>query len=427
MSIKKRLPVNDIYIPLFDNKSRFLIVYGGSGSGKSDFSAHKIIKRTLTEKGHKFLCLRKVGNTIHDSIFAELQAAISKHEADSQFVVNHSNHTFLHVPTGNMILCKGLDEPGKIKSIKGITGMWLEEASDFDEADLDQLNLRIRGKKAHYVQYILSFNPIDENHWLKKRFFDKKDSEATTCHSTYKDNLFLEEEDRATLEKLKERNELFYDVYCLGKWGVVDKSNKFFYAYRKDKHERDGYEPNPHLPLTISFDFNVEPMTSIVGQKLSDLHGVVFDCLKIELNGSVEEMCEMIKAKYPMFLDNIDVCGDATGRAREKVRIGNLNSWIMIKNEFKLLDRNILVPSVNPEIKDSKVLVNSVLQHANFQVTKNCEDAINDMIYTSTKMSDKGKLEIVKTADKGAHFADNCRYIIHCWFPDFIKNPKKYR
>lgn len=424
---KKRLIVNDAYIPLFDNKTRFLIVYGGSGSGKSVFCAHKIIKRTIQEKGHKFLCLRKIGNTIHDSIFAELEACITEHEAESQFLVNRSTHTFTHLPTGNMILCKGLDEAGKIKSIKGITGMWLEEASDYEEDDFNQLNIRIRGKKQHYVQYILSFNPIDENHWLKKRFFDKKDPDAHICHTTYKDNYFLEPEDKAQLEKLKERNELYYDVYCLGKWGVVVKSNKFFYAYKKDKHEIEAYEPNPHLPLTISFDFNVEPMTAIVGQKLNDLRGVVFDALKIELEGSVEEMCEIIKAKYTRWLYNIDITGDATGRNREKVKRGNINAYKEIKLSLDLHDHNIQVPSSNPDIKDSRVLVGSVMQHAEFQVLSSCEDVVNDCIYTPIKMANNGRIEIVKTIDEGRHFADNVRYMIHCWYPDFITNPKKYR
>lgn len=423
----KELVVNDKYIPLIDNRSRFLVLYGGAGSGKSNFAAFKIVKRTMSERGHKFLCLRKISNTIKDSIFAELQSAIADQDAESEFIVNKTDHSFKHIPTGNMILCKGLDEPGKIKSIKGITGMWLEEASDFDELDLDQLDIRIRGEKENYIQYILSFNPIEETHWLKKRFFDKQDPNATTCHSTYLDNFFLTEEDGERLRSLKDRNELYYDVYCLGKWGIVDKSNKFMYKFDHSKHIIESYEPNPHLPILVSFDFNVNPMTCLVGQHIDDMHVVIFDELKQD-NSSTEEICEVIKAKYIQWLYNMDITGDATGRNREKATRGNITQYQVIKEVLELDERNIKVRTKNAELKDSKVLCNSVLQHASVLITKNCEATKNDVTFATIKINPMTKkMDVIKTEEEGRHFFDNYRYIIDCCFPDFIKNPKKYR
>jgi phage terminase large subunit len=421
-SEKRQLEVNDIYLPLIENQSRFLVLYGGAMSGKSIFSAFKIILRTLSEKGHKFLCLRKIGNTVKDSIYAELIDAISVMDKDHEFVINKSDYSFLHKPTGNQILCKGLDEPKKIKSIKGITGMWLEEASDFEEEDLDQLDIRIRGEKVNYIQYIISFNPIDENHWLKKRFFDKKDINATVCHSTYMDNLYLTEEDKSRLEVLKERNQLYYDVYCLGKWGITVKTNKFLYSFNKDKHTIRSYTPNPHLPILISFDFNKEPMTAIVSQQEDLYTSYIFDEIQLD-GGSTPEVCEYIKAKYVQWLDNIDVTGDATGRNRTALVKGNLNHYRVIKEELELEDENILVPKSNPAHKDSRILCNSVLQHAKIYITDNCEKTIEDCIYTS--VDEKG--ELIKTAEEGRHLFDNVRYTIHAFYPDFVKDPKKYR
>lgn len=423
---EKRIEANEIYLDLYEEQARFLILYGGAGSGKSVFAADKVIHRMITEAGHKFLCLRKVGDTVKESVFAELLAAIENREVADEFKVNRTDHSFLHKPTGNQILCKGLDDVAKIKSIKGITGMWLEEATEFEETDLDQLNIRIRGEKANYVQYILSFNPIDENHWLKKRFFDKKDPQARVVHSTYKDNAFLTQVDVDQLLLLADRNPLYYDVYAMGKWGVVVKSNKFFYAYDKEKHEIDSYTPNPHLPLMVSFDFNVHPMTAIVAQQVNQLTVYIFDELKID-EGSTEEMVELVRAKYARFLHNIDITGDATGRNREKARRGNINSYMVIKEGLDLRDRNIMVPNSNPEIKDSRILCNSVLMHANVKITKNCVEAITDTVYGAIKSHPNGRLEIIKTDEEGRHFLDNVRYILHVFFPDFIRNPKKYK
>lgn len=420
--LEKEIKVNDVYIPLIDNQSRFLPIYGGAGSGKSVFASFKIVKRTVSESGHKFLCLRKVGATVKDSIFAEIRAQIYELELDAEFLINKTDHSFLHIPSGNQILCKGLDDPAKIKSIKGITGMWLEEATEFDETDFDQLDLRIRGQHANYVQYILTFNPIDETHWLKKRFFDKKDPLATTCHSTYLDNHFLTAEDKQRLESLKDRNELFYDVYCLGKWGVTVKTNKFMYVFSIDKHVIESYDPNPHLPILISYDFNKEPMTATVGQQVDHLTAYLFDEIQLPA-GSTPEINDMIRAKYNDWMGNMDVTGDATGRNRTAMVRGNLNHYRIIKEDLGLLDRNLLVPAQNPAHKDSRMLCASVMQHANFYITKNCEKAIEDCTYAA--VDEMG--ELLKTAKEGRHILDNVRYTIHAFYKDFIKNPKKYR
>lgn len=421
----KELVENDIYIPLLNNQSRFLILYGGGGSGKSVFAAHKKILRIVGERGHKFLALRKVGDTVKDSIFAELQAAIEDLGLSDEFQVNKTDRTFTHMITGNQILCKGLDDPKKIKSIKGITGMWLEEATDFDELDLDQLNIRIRGEKPNYVQFIISFNPIDEDHWLKKRFFDTKQTDTTVCHSTYKDNYFLSDIDREQLEKLKDRNLLYYEVYCLGKWGIVNKSDKFMYNFSNEKHVIESYQPNKHLPILISFDFNVSPMTCVIAQEVNEVL-YVFD--EIKQPGSTEELCEFVLAKYKDWLYNMDVTGDATGYNREKATRGNINQYQVIQSVLELSDRNLRVRSKNAELKDSRVLCNSVLFHAEVYVTKNCTETIQDVKYASIKINPMTKkLDVIKTEQDGRHFFDNFRYLMHAVYPDFIRKPEKYR
>lgn len=421
----KELVENDIYIPLLENQSRFLVLYGGGGSGKSVFAAHKVVLRTVGERGHKFLALRKVGDTVKDSIFAELQAATEDLGMADEFQVNKTDRTFTHWLTGNQILCKGLDDPKKIKSIKGITGVWMEEATDFEEIDLEQLNIRIRGEKPNYIQYIISFNPIDEDHWLKKRFFDTPQPDTTVCHSTYKDNYFLSDVDREQLEKLKERNLLYYEVYCLGKWGIVNKSDKFMYNFLNEKHVIEAYTPNLHLPILISFDFNVAPMTCVIGQQV-DERLYVFD--EIKQPGSTEELCELVLAKYKDWLYNMDVTGDATGYNREKATRGNINQYMVIREVLQLSDRNLRVQSKNSELKDSRVLCNSVLYHAEVYTTKNCVETIQDVKYASIKINPMTKkMDVIKTEQDGRHFFDNYRYLIHCVFPDFIKRPEKYR
>ena len=127
--------------------------------------------------------------------------------------------------TKNEIAFAGLDDVEKIKSITfengELTDIWVEEATETQEADINQLKVRLRGGKSK-KQMVLSFNPINVQHWIKKHFIDSK--LATVCFSTYKDNKFLTDDDRKALEDLKYTDEYTYNVYCLGQWGILGKT-----------------------------------------------------------------------------------------------------------------------------------------------------------------------------------------------------------
>lgn len=215
---------NEKFIPLYDNKSRFLVLVGGGGSGKSIFAGRKILHRTVSEKGHRFLVVRKVARTLRESCFQQLRGQISEHYNYADFDINKTDMKIVHRPTGNEILFAGLDDVEKLKSIYNITGLWIEESSELEETDLNQLNIRLRGETKYYKQIILTFNPIDINHWLKKRFFDRQEPDTTTLHSTYKDNRFLDDEAIKVLEAFKDTDPYYYTVYCQGEWGVLGNS-----------------------------------------------------------------------------------------------------------------------------------------------------------------------------------------------------------
>ena len=197
---------------------------------------------------------------------------------------------------------------------------------------------------------------------------------------------------------------------------------KFLYSFKESKHVIKEFTPNRHLPITISYDFNVEPMTALVSQQVNIRKAVIFDEISIKV-GSVEEIDEIIKVKYIHWFGNIDITGDATGRNREKVKKGNINAYRQIKDDLALKDFNIKVPTSNPAHRDSRQLCNSVLTHAEFLITDNCQQTIADVV--SASVDDGG--ELIKDKQNGLHFFDNYRYTIHAYYPDFIKNPNKYR
>ena len=216
---------NDVYLPYLENQDRYLLFYGGGSSGKSYFIAQRFIYKLLHPTRCNLLVVRQTGDTNRKSTFPLLKQVISNWNLAKHFKVNESDMRIICLLTGNEVAFAGLDDVEKIKSITfangELTDIWVEEATETQEASINQLKVRLRGGKTK-KQMVLSFNPVNIQHWIKKHFMDSK--LATVCFSTYKDNKFLTDDDRKALEDLKYTDEYTYEVYCLGKWGILGKT-----------------------------------------------------------------------------------------------------------------------------------------------------------------------------------------------------------
>lgn len=216
---------NDVYLPYLENADRYLIFYGGGSSGKSYFIAQRFIYKLIHPTRCNLLVVRQTGDTNRRSTFPLLKQVISNWNLSQHFKVNESDMRIICKLTGNEVAFAGLDDVEKIKSITftngELTDIWCEEATEMQEASINQLKVRLRGGKSK-KQMVLSFNPINIQHWIKRHFIDS--GLATVCFSTYKDNKFLTDDDRKALEDLKYTDEYTYNVYCLGQWGIIGKT-----------------------------------------------------------------------------------------------------------------------------------------------------------------------------------------------------------
>jgi len=218
--------INPEFLPLLKDEERYLVMRGGAGSGKSHFAAQKILIRILQDLDspfkHTFLILRKTAPSARKSVWPLFRNYISAWGLDAICHENKTEMTFTF-DDGSMILCTGLDDPEKIKSIEGVTGVWLEEATELGLNDFRQVNLRLRGLFPTYFQIMLSFNPVSDLSWVYKEFFEKENVKDTTKHfSTYKSNLFLDDHYKTQLEGLIDKDYWHYKVYTLGEWGSLD-------------------------------------------------------------------------------------------------------------------------------------------------------------------------------------------------------------
>ena len=148
---------NEAFLPLLWDQHRYLVLRGGGGSGKSIFVGRMVLERVTGEPGHRWLVIRKVAKTLRQSCFAQLVSQANEFYGWAAPKANKSDMT-ITFSNGSQILFAGIDDPEKLKSIFDITGIWIEEASELEEGDFNQLDIRLRTDFPYLLQIYLSFN-----------------------------------------------------------------------------------------------------------------------------------------------------------------------------------------------------------------------------------------------------------------------------
>ena len=230
--------MNKIYLPevvgkgykqFWNFKGRYRVCKGSRASKKSKTTALWFIYNIMKYKNANALVIRKTYRTLKDSCYTELKWAIHRLGVDAFFNCKEAPLEITYVPTGQKIYFRGLDDPLKVTSITVDVGslcwLWIEEAYEItSEADFDMLNESIRGAVSNdlFKQITLTFNPWNDRHWLKKRFFDNPDDDTLAMTTNYTCNEWLDEADLQVFESMKEKNPRRYQVAGLGNWGIVD-------------------------------------------------------------------------------------------------------------------------------------------------------------------------------------------------------------
>lgn len=227
-----RLPkiVGKGYKSYWNFRGRYDVCKGSRASKKSKTTALRIIYNMMKYDKSNTLVVRKTYRTLKDSCFTDLKWATRRLEVEHLWEFKYSPLEATYLPTGQKILFRGLDDPLKITSITVDYGflcwVWLEEAYEItSEKDFDTLDESIRGELPPYLwkQWMITFNPWNEHHWLKKRFFDvKNDPDILAITTNYKCNEWLDEADLRLFDNMKEKNPRRYQVAGLGNWGIVD-------------------------------------------------------------------------------------------------------------------------------------------------------------------------------------------------------------
>jgi len=403
------------FVPLFKCRDRYLVIWGGAGSGKSEFAARKVIWRACCGP-QKYLCLRKQNVDVVKSVVPLVRSVLDAWKIPYTYRQQPYHTLALRTETESEIICSGLDDPEKLKSVPYITSTWMEEATELDFDDFLQVDLRLRGETEKYKQHMLTFNPVLRSNWTHAAFFEDQPGrqrvddhthkhrrgklQVTTHHSTYVDNPFIDDEYREVLDNLASQSEQHHTVYKLGQWGAI--SGTVYYAFGREWNVDDAVTYDQHLPVLWSHDFNIgegKPMSSCLCQlRREGDRQVLYVVDEIILDtGNTLDACHEFAERIPQDW-TVHVYGDAAGKARDTR--GNRTDYELI-SEFGYKQQD--VPRKNPSIRDRHNVVNRAL--------KDASGDIRVKIHPRCKTLIKG-LETVKVK-KGANYIEEETYEQH--------------
>ena len=260
----------------------YRVCKGSRASKKSKTTALNIIKRMMQYPEANTLVVRKVFRTLKDSCFTELKWAINRLGVSAYWEIKESPLEMTYLPTGQKIYFRGLDDPLKVTSITVEIGYlcwcWIEEAYEItNEDDFNMLDESIRGaipeETGLFKQITLTFNPWNEKHWIRKRFFGEitgKDAQGNPTYrfhdswtspdgqiyattTNYLCNEWLDTADLKVFNTMKENNPRRYKVAGLGGWGIVD--GLIFDNWREEAFDYLAISKKPDVKSAFGLDF----------------------------------------------------------------------------------------------------------------------------------------------------------------------------
>jgi phage terminase large subunit len=232
------------------------VFYGGAGSGKSEAIAQFFALNFVTQDNIKLLVMRKTRPSLKMTCYPLIKKyldifGVAYNENKTDMVLSFKN---------NLMFFSPLDDVEKIKSFEA-KYVWIEEATETRREDFTQLTMRL-DRTSNDGVIILSFNPVDQYHWCITDLVQGNRPDALIHHSTYKDNPFLADGFRNTLEDLINRDENFYRIYTLGEPGVL--KNIVFDKYEITPFEQWPQAVRERKPDCYGLDFGwVDPMALV--------------------------------------------------------------------------------------------------------------------------------------------------------------------
>lgn len=323
----KRPFVNPRYRFMFEKDyvpHKYNILYGGTGSSKSFSLIEKMVDMCIRYSTFDILVVRKYATTLKDTVEMPWLDMISKryiNKISGMGLVEGRDYTYnrtlkhIKFSSGSIVRFKGYDNPEKLKGIDNVNVLWMEEATDFTQSDLEDIQDRLRATPPNNhpwgeeLKIFLSFNPIFKTHWIRTYFFKENMDMSEEIHkdividpvttfalkTTWRDNFYYngQYKDEKLREKMKLKNPRKYGVQCNGNWGVLGEL--IYENYTIDILEKD---LSFYDDISYGLDFGFEHSTAFyeVAIKEDDIY-VLRELYEPKL--TVNDIINKLKRMYP--------------------------------------------------------------------------------------------------------------------------------
>lgn len=406
--------------------------YGGAIRGGKTYCISVVLQMLCsTYPGSKWHVVRKDMTVLLATTIPSFEKVIAG-DVRWKWTRSSGNYHVTYIPNKSKVYFKpeSLSSDPELNDFLGLetNGFFLEQIEELSEK-LWQRAIERAGSwyvtKMPPAFIFSSFNPT--NKWVKHFVHDKwveGKLQSPFCYiqALTSDNKYVTSDQWTAWQNMDEAS---YRNLIEGSWEFEIAGNTFIYSFR-DKEKKDkkpgychlvsGLEVDPAIPVYISFDFNVDPATALICQHDNRKSWIsIIDEIRLS-NSNIYEVCDHIKTFFPNVF--IYVTGDASGRSRSAMTRGSKNYYKIIKTELQLPSTRFKIPSVNPSMKNSRVLTNSLFaKHPALLIDERCKYLIEDI--RNVTVDEDGDIEKTKDSHR-SHLLDCLRYYFNTFFNDFL-------
>jgi len=434
---------------LSDTKISF--IYGWRDGGKSTTAFNVLLWKCLLDRHFRFAHCRAKYNEIAGSTFQTLKDCIKLMKLENYFIIRNDRFQIINKQNpDNYFFGASADQPDKIRSTANLSGFIVDEAHDLTESDFSSLIGTLRENKNLAVPtksiFIFNNDKVKEKSFISKNFFNNESAmydKVDRCLVTYLDNPFIDKE--KTKEKLLQvclGDVNKFNYLMSGEFMKEQNENPFFYSLSQIHKTDDEYMPDTQQFIDLSFDFNANPCTLVVGQhdrKNKTFH--VFDYLTANqdtLTGltPLEAVCTLFERIYIKsgITSNykLRITGDASGQSSNADRQKNQNYYTTIQRILKVhLKSQASIRSTNLPHEISGNICNHALRTLQSRILFHTNGSVYHLFQEmeSAQADEKNTLNTWKK-EAGGHGVDAVRYLFtDLWFKakdwfNFINNMK---
>lgn len=406
---------------VYSGRYKYLLFGGAAGGGKSFVSIATLLMLARMFPGSKSFVIRESLPTLKRTTIPSFfklcppNFILSYNQTDQ--VVKFRNGSSLTFFPENYVQDKNLTRFDGIEA----NFFLIEEGQECQRKTFEKCKLRagrniIPGmEKQPNPLILITCNP--SQNWTKEVFHEpfvrgELPSDHYYLQSLMRDNPALPKE---YLDGLSNLDDVTRAIFVEGNWDIVDVERPFAYSFNRLKTIRAGLQVDLNQPIILSFDFNVDPITCVAGQSIGSSIRILRE-FRLR-NSDVYKLCEAIRNHFGdrYFL----ITGDASGQNRNAMTKGNMNAFQIIRDELRIPKSAFKVPSFNPSIRNSRILLNSILEkHPDFLIDASCQFLINDL--QMVQATPEGDIDKGKDATI-THLLDCLRYYLFTFHASFVK------